>query len=54
MRVSSHNLFAIELENQPQHAMSRWMLWPKIDCVMADLASLVGVTKIGIGSFIDV
>jgi hypothetical protein len=54
MRVSSHDLFAIELENQPQHTMSRWMLWPEIDRVMADFASLVGVTQVGIGSVIGV
>jgi hypothetical protein len=37
MGIGSHNLFAIEFQNQPQHAVGSGMLRPEIDCVVPHL-----------------
>ena len=36
--IRANNLLAVELENQPQHAVGGRMLGAKVDCVMAHLA----------------
>lgn len=37
MRVRTLNSFAVELQNQPQHAMSRRVLWAEVHCVITYL-----------------
>lgn len=46
--VGTHDLLAVELQNQPQHTVGGWMLGPEIDRVVSDLlARDVGVVVVG-------
>ncbi len=40
VRVRAYDLLAVELEDQPQHAVGCWVLRPKVDRVVPDLAVL--------------
>lgn len=39
VRIRTHNLFTVELQNQPQHTVSCRVLGTKVDRVMANLAA---------------
>lgn len=52
MGICSHNLFSVEFEDQPQHAMGSWMLRTEVDSIMANLPRLIFVAEICIWSFI--
>jgi hypothetical protein len=49
VRVSAHNLLAIQLEDQAQHTVGSGMLGSKVDSVMADLPGVYVIVFLGAG-----
>ena len=46
MRICSHNLLAIQLQDQSQHTVRGRVLRSEVNGVMADLASLIVVSQV--------